>query len=451
MNNNNRNIKKYVFWILLALFISNISYGQAHFIILIDGGGKTRSHENNPMLKRLLLDSIPEVLFNKGIILNDSTVIKAKKNDYFSVSFYGALSHKKVKHYGHKDYLQVNTLFPNLKKTTIKNDFVHSTSINYSTFNSKQSLISELKKAIRNQETFWYGFASIADYAYMKILNDNNNTIQNTIILIIVKDLEYNGEGISSERRFIKEHVKDYDKIANFFTIISNDYNKNEIESIKVKNINSYIFDFYPKIHDSICLNYPKNIVESIIFNKDISEDSLFNYSIKFNDEYFNFINKYKNRIDSIVFNINANNKITPTKLNKNEVSFFYRIDDTTKVCDLDKESIILSSSLLIKDKYFGKKWITMTSQKPLSFPEFYKCEIKFWIFWTLISGLSILFILALALYIYLRFFKSEIYYDVEYIGSHNNLKRNNKDIILDKATKIRFYYEPKNRYNGQN
>jgi hypothetical protein len=446
MNKKIRNINIYIYWILLALFISNIGYGQDHFVILIDGGGKTRSHENNPMLKKLLLDSIPEVLFNKGIVLKDSTIIRADKNDFFSVSFYGALSHKKVKHYGHKDYLQVNTLFPALKKISIEKNYIHQSAINFSSFDSKTTFVNKLKKEIKNQDLYWYGFASIADYAYMKILNDNKSTIQNTIILIVVKDLEYNGEGIASERRFIKEHIKDYNKIADVFKTISDDYDKNEIGNIKVKNINSYIFSFYPKIHDSIRSNYPNNIIDKINFNKEISEDSLFNYSIKFNEDYFNFINKYENRIDSIVFNINIDNRTIPVKGNENKINFFYQIDDTVEICNLGKEKIKLTISLLIKDEYFGKKWIKINKQKPINLPEYYRCEIRFWIFFALKLIILLFIVLVLVLYIYLRVFKSEIYYDIEHIGSHNNLKRSNNDIVFDKVTKIRFYYEPKNK-----
>lgn len=443
-NMNENRIKKTILIIIFILSLSIIGYGQNHFIILIDGGGKTRSPENNPMLRNLLYDSIPHKIFDKGIKLNDSTIIKANQNDYFSVAFYGLLPHKKIKHYGHKDSLQVNTLFPALKKVSIENDFIHLSSINYSTFSSKQSLITNLKSEIKKQETYWYGFASIADYAYMRILQDHKNIIQNTIVLIIVKDFEYNGEGVASERRFIKEHVKDYNKIADIFNTISEDYNKNEIGSINFQNINSYVFNFYPKIHDSIQANYPKDIVENIQLDRNISEDSLLHYSIVLNEDYFYFIKKYKNRIDSISFEINIDNNKIPIDINKNSISFYYQIEDGNEVCNIDKIKIRLITSLLIKDDFFGKKWIVIDKQQPTFFPKYYKCEIRYWTFFTLKLIVLLFIVLVLIVYFYLRTWKTEIFYDIESIGAHNNIKRKDKVIFLNNAETFRFYYEPK-------
>jgi hypothetical protein len=445
-NINENRIKKTIHFIILILSFSIVGYGQNHFIILIDGGGKTRSHENNPMLRSLLYDSIPHEIYNKGIILNDSTLLKANQNDYFSVAFYGLLPHNKVKHNGHKDNLQVNTLFPALKKVSIENDFIHTSSINYSTFNSKQSLITNLKSEIKKHETYWYGFASIADYVYMRILKDHKNTIQNTIVLIIVKDFEYNGEGIASERRFIKEHVKDYNRIADIFNTISEDYNKNEIGSINFQNINSYIFNFYPKVHDSIQENYPINIVENVQLDKNISEGLLLHYSIVLNEDFFHFIEKYKSRIDSISFEINIDNYRIPLLINKNSIGFYYQIKDRNEVCNIDKQEIQIITSLLVKDDFFGKKWIILNKQQPTFFPKYYKCEIRYWAFFTLKLIVMLFITLVLILYFYLRILKTEVFYDIENIGSHNNIKRKDKEISLNKAVKVRFYYEPKKK-----
>lgn len=445
-NVNENRIKKTILFIIFFLSFLIVGFGQNHFIILIDGGGKTRSHENNPILRSLLYDTIPHEIFDKGIKLNDSIVLKASQNDYFSVAFYGLLPHNKVKHYGQKDSLQVNTLFPALKKVSIENDFIHPSSINYSTFSSKQSLITNLKSEVKKQEIYWYGFASIADYAYMRILKDHKNTIQNTIVLIIVKDFEYNGEGIASERRFIKEHVKDYNRIADIFNTISEDYNKNEIGSINFQNINSYIFNFYPKIHDSIQENYPINIVGNIQLDKNISDGLLLHYSIVLNEDYFYFIKKYKSRIDSISFEINIDNNKIPIVINKNSISFYYQIEDRNEVCNIDKIKIQLITSLLVKDDFFGKKWIVIDKQQPTFFPKYYKCEIRYWVFFTLILIVFLFIAFVLILYFYLRISKTEVFYDIESIGSHNNIKRKDKEISLNYAVTVRFYYEPKNK-----
>lgn len=444
-----KNIKKITLGVLLALTIMNSGFCQNHYIILIDGGAKTRNHENNPALKTLLFDSIPDLLFNKGIRIDDK-VIKADINDKFTLAFFGLLSHKKIKHYGDKDYLQTQTLFPALKKVSIKKDYVHKTGVNYSNFKSKQQFKNAINKELRKADTYWYGFATISDYALYEILKNNNRNIQNTIFIVLIKDIEFNGIGAADEFSSIKDHLKNYNEsIGTIAKTLSANYQKNEIYRINIDDkISAYFYNLYPKNQVSLTQDFNTDIIDQVIYNDKNSENSLCSISIVLNDSFRTIKNEYKTTIDSIIFfKVKVDEQPVKTHIKNNKINFYFPIPDTLDKCNLPSKKVSLTTYVFLKDSLTGIKKMFFKNPVFHALPPYPTCQIKYWIIRGIFVLLTVLFLIIAYFYYVFRFKKTNLYYQIEKVGNYIRIDRDDSNseikLNLDNDTKIWFFFKP--------
>lgn len=182
------------FLAFMALMIYQSVVGQNHYVILIDGAGKARNELNKESLTNILSDSIPQLLFEKGISIKKK-IIKADNTDFFSICYYGLVSNKKYRHFGGNEMKYLNVL----KKVNLNKDYIHPIKLQEKGISKKQ-LERLLTQSITQQPYYHFGYPSMAEYLFIKKIENTSININNTVILLIVSDILFNGNDLSDER-----------------------------------------------------------------------------------------------------------------------------------------------------------------------------------------------------------------------------------------------------------